>query len=741
MVLAFDPAVVRVASDASCAKGGGWLSSFECTTNDPVDEVLLVGSCGLSPSSGCKSSGAFEAASVTFTVVGPGLGRIGGEVTKLKDDVVTISGTDIGAGSGFILVTATAAPTKDPTHTPTHNPTPPPTRLPTPPPSPPPTPAPTPPPTPAPTSPPSPPPTPAPTPRPTPAPTHRPHASGARRRLAAERRQSRRRLPHLGSGLECSEVLGDANGDCAFDIEDVQYLQYFIGGAVDAASLSAQQLLAMDPDQDGDSDGVDIAYLMKVVANKFRFLVDFASSPRPFSLTAALAGSDSLPAPTGQTLVAFEFASSRNAAADVVFKVGTDAAATADGVKVNAIAMSSTPGSWEARVHSIVHTESEVGVVVTVTTTDALGATSDERSFAFYCSGTTPACVDVYGAASAFKPYTFVNISSYTMMPTPLPTMTAVPTHDPTAVPTTDDTVLVAVVLELAGADARDLVINEPATVIKSIAALLGIDPLKIKNLLVVRSARRLRDFGCKGGGEECNSDDDDPNRLFPSIPSGPRRVLGSHAPPSSSSSSSSGLGRSLASLPSAVPTSQPTSSAFVITFDIITDLEEYSNTTSFQTATELQTFAQETLAQSIDNGKLAKAIEDLTGLVVDIEIVSASTAMANKCVRNVHELSDAEPPITTRGHFCCTGNVGTFTIRRSVFVFETHRPAFLHNALPFHSYPTLFPTGLPTALPTPSPTAGMCAFEYLDCPTASVTGNNRRFGSFVGNPSPEVTI
>ena len=32
----------------------------------------------------------------------------------------------------------------------------------------------------------------------------------------------------------------------------------------------------MDPDLDGDADGVDIAYLMKVVANKYRFLKTFS---------------------------------------------------------------------------------------------------------------------------------------------------------------------------------------------------------------------------------------------------------------------------------------------------------------------------------------------------------------------------------------------------------------------------------------------------------------------------------
>ena len=49
--------------------------------------------------------------------------------------------------------------------------------------------------------------------------------------------------------------MGDTNGDCACDVEDVQYLQYYRGGALTGVSLSAAQLKAMDPDLDGDTDG------------------------------------------------------------------------------------------------------------------------------------------------------------------------------------------------------------------------------------------------------------------------------------------------------------------------------------------------------------------------------------------------------------------------------------------------------------------------------------------------------
>ena len=110
----------------------------------------------------------------------------------------------------------------------------------------------------------------------------------------------------------CSAILGDTNGDCTFDVEDVQQMQYYIGGAVDAASLSAQQLAAMDPDLDGDSDGVDISYLMKVVANKYRFLANFSSLADPFSLYATVWTSTSAAASASSTEVAFEIGTSLN---------------------------------------------------------------------------------------------------------------------------------------------------------------------------------------------------------------------------------------------------------------------------------------------------------------------------------------------------------------------------------------------------------------------------------------------
>lgn len=72
---------------------------------------------------------------------------------------------------------------------------------------------------------------------------------------------------------------------------------------MDASGLSSAQLSAMDPDLDENYDGVDIAYLMKVVAGKYRFLASFASAPLPFTIAARVLDASSAPATAAGTQV------------------------------------------------------------------------------------------------------------------------------------------------------------------------------------------------------------------------------------------------------------------------------------------------------------------------------------------------------------------------------------------------------------------------------------------------------
>ena len=128
-----------------------------------------------------------------------------------------------------------------------------------------------------------------------------------------------RKLPQTST---CSEiaVLGDTNGDCVFDVEDVQFLQYYIGSPLEYRNdLTVHQEQALDPDLDGDSDGVDIDYLMKVLANKYRFLASFNSTRAPFTLLSTIRTALSEPASSAQTSVLYEIGTTRNDAAVTTF--------------------------------------------------------------------------------------------------------------------------------------------------------------------------------------------------------------------------------------------------------------------------------------------------------------------------------------------------------------------------------------------------------------------------------------
>ena len=109
-------------------------------------------------------------------------------------------------------------------------------------------------------------------------------------------------------------VFGDTNGDCSFDVLDIQFLQLYMGDPSQHTNLTAHQLQAIDPDLDGDSDGVDIDYLMKVLANKYRFLDPgtFEWVALPFSLSATIRTSSSELASSAQTSVLFEIGTSLN---------------------------------------------------------------------------------------------------------------------------------------------------------------------------------------------------------------------------------------------------------------------------------------------------------------------------------------------------------------------------------------------------------------------------------------------
>ena len=262
--IVFDDTKLFVASDAACSQGSGWSSSFSCTTNDPPNKVLLIGSCGLSPSSGCQSRGLNTVATVNFTVVDGAstlTTNIGGFIVKIKDDISATTDVSIFAGDDTLEITVSGFVS----------------------------------------------------------------ATSVSQKAAAQRH-----VFGVREAVAYDELLGDTNGECAFDVEDVQYLQYYIGGSVNPSD--SRQLAAMDPDLDGDADGVDIYYLMRVLAGKYRFIADFTPVSYPFTLTTRVLTAASTPASSASTEVSYEIGTLLNKGPNLLLMVGLSLTDTEDGV-------------------------------------------------------------------------------------------------------------------------------------------------------------------------------------------------------------------------------------------------------------------------------------------------------------------------------------------------------------------------------------------------------------------------
>jgi Notch-like protein len=109
--------------------------------------------------------------------------------------------------------------------------------------------------------------------------------------------------------------LGDANGDCIFDLKDATFVQYFlVQRDVDsnfAASLTypVVQSARMDGDGDGDIRSSDASYLANVAFRLYRHIADVEVRPVSranncsLSVTVALQAADGSPALASQTRV------------------------------------------------------------------------------------------------------------------------------------------------------------------------------------------------------------------------------------------------------------------------------------------------------------------------------------------------------------------------------------------------------------------------------------------------------
>ena len=94
IVIMFDDSLVQVNNDDDCVQGDGWSSSWECTANDPIDEVLMVGSCA----SNCEAYGNLDIGTIAFQVLSSGVNTFTAFITKIKDDVTITEQLYIFAG-------------------------------------------------------------------------------------------------------------------------------------------------------------------------------------------------------------------------------------------------------------------------------------------------------------------------------------------------------------------------------------------------------------------------------------------------------------------------------------------------------------------------------------------------------------------------------------------------------------------------------------------------------------------
>jgi len=344
ILVTFDAYHIRVSSDKQCVQGNEWSSSWICTTNDPVNEVLIVGSCG---SSNCGSKGTTTVATITFNAISPGITFISGTIIVMADSVTAVRNVSIFAGSDYAHIVSNSMLTLFPEKYTADSA------------------------------------------------LWGSELSG----LVMYRNFNRPVARELSAIAEltassCNTCLyGDVNGDCVFDALDVTAVQRIVANITIYHTLSPCAMRAANPDLNGVIDGKDIQYILYVVGKQYRFVtsitIDNSSSPITFSST--LHDSDQSLS-SRSVAVLYDFETKVNARSN--FVVGTNVTLTSVGVRATAV--QETFGVYSVRFQQLYH-ENNLGVVMIYQTQDALGRSSSTRLFSFYCSPYVAACVSVYG--------------------------------------------------------------------------------------------------------------------------------------------------------------------------------------------------------------------------------------------------------------------------------------------------------------------------------------------------------
>ena len=374
LLITFDPSVIKLASDGKCVKGADWTNSFECTTNNPINQVLIVGYCS---GASCSAINApITVATLSFTPVATGESLISGWIQKVQSATAMVSGLSVVAGKDKVVIAATLL---DANYLPSSG--------------------------------------------------ESEHFDS----LYSESATATRPATHRALSPCTACLHGDTNGDCVFDVSDVVYLQQYIVGSV--SSINSCQKSAMDPDLNNIINAVDIQYLGRVLVKKYRFVNNLHlsnssgygivnASATLYDETQALASS--------LVQIQYEFKSGVNKA--MPFSVAGATVVTYSGVLATALEVST--GTYTV-VASPQLSEHGVGVVMIMTTFDQLGSSSISRQFSFYCSPTIAACVSIYGSQdAAFKPFKTIDLVAATRSPSMVPSSSA-PTARPSAVPRT----------------------------------------------------------------------------------------------------------------------------------------------------------------------------------------------------------------------------------------------------------------------------------------------------------------
>jgi len=192
--------------------------------------------------------------------------------------------------------------------------------------------------------------------------------------------------PDCSDGSKPADHLGNTNGDCEFSVGDVSYTLFYLAQLVKDGELQSFQKKAMDADGSGKVDVADAVYLLRVLAGKFRFAnltiaVKSGGGGPMATLTATVLDKAGKPV-TSKTKVFFHLGTKANKS--VKWTQGKLITTTTDGPVVEA--KHTTGGKYVAVAGPFTASESKIGVVVVLKSTDTLGKGGIDRDVALFGS-------------------------------------------------------------------------------------------------------------------------------------------------------------------------------------------------------------------------------------------------------------------------------------------------------------------------------------------------------------------